>query len=109
MSRRKRNAFTLVELLVVISIIGMLVALLLPAVNNARLVAQRTDCLNQMRQVALAMDLHDTQNGGLPGYRNLLWMNPIATGPRVVFTDPNAIPAGQRGVSYVIPILPFLE
>lgn len=61
------NGFTLVELLVVIAIIGVLVALLLPAVQAARESARRTQCINQMRQLGLAMHNYESSNGVFPG------------------------------------------
>ncbi len=64
--RHLRRGFTLVELLVVIAIIGILVALLLPAVQIAREHARTTSCKNQIKQISLAIQEHESRHGSLP-------------------------------------------
>ncbi len=66
MARSTKHGFTLVELLVVIAIIGVLVALLLPAVQAAREAARRTQCANNLRQLALALQTYESAKRTFP-------------------------------------------
>ncbi len=68
---RPLHGFTLVELLVVIAIVGVLVALLLPAVQAARGSARRTSCANQLRQLGLAIHAYESQHGAFPAAASL--------------------------------------
>ncbi|HUY87863.1 MAG TPA: DUF1559 domain-containing protein [Pirellulales bacterium] len=88
----RRRAFTLVELLVVIAIIGLLVALLLPAVQAAREAARRTQCVNNLKQIGLACQNYGDVYDGLP--------------PASVYS-PTMTDSGRHG--WVSLILPFFE
>lgn len=92
------KGFTLVELLVVIAIIGILVALILPAVQAAREAARRTSCFNNLKQIALATHhYHDTFHTFPPGW---IGVDPNTNQPWV---------EGVGGWGWAMHLLPFLE
>jgi prepilin-type N-terminal cleavage/methylation domain-containing protein/prepilin-type processing-associated H-X9-DG protein len=90
------RGFTLVELLVVITIIGVLIGLLLPAVNAAREAARRMACANNEYQIATAMVTYENTQKSFPGFANRL---PLS-GPAMQSQIPSA---------YILPILPYME
>jgi prepilin-type N-terminal cleavage/methylation domain-containing protein len=102
---RRRLGFTLVELLVVISIIGMLVGLLLPAVQSAREAGRRISCVNNQRQVAIAMQNYESKKGSFPGYVNGLTGTSLGGGSS---QSDSTVGSGAK-VSWLIPLLPDLE
>lgn len=101
---KRYRAFTLIELLVVIAIIAILIALLLPAVQQVREAARRTQCRNNLKQIGLALFNYESSHGSFPpGYLyipGVQWSGPVTPG----FEDAN-----HQGFAWGAMILPFID
>ena len=106
---RSSPAFTLIELLVVIAIIGILVALLLPAIQAAREAARWAQCTNNLKQLALALSNHESAKGFFPAGRYGC-DGPVNSGSSG--TNPcgcSADGAKENGASGFVELLPYME
>jgi prepilin-type N-terminal cleavage/methylation domain-containing protein len=93
-SLSRRRGFTLVELLVCIGVIGILVGLLLPAVQHVREAANRTSCFNNLKQIGLAMHNYHNVNGLLPAFTR---------------THYTSVMDDYTAATWAVVILPYLE
>ena len=108
----RRSGFTLVELLVVIAIIGILIGLLLPAIQAAREAGRRSACMNNLKQIGLALLNHEASKQRLPAPAMVNTSVIVdAAGTYNVFAEASStqIHKNMHGQSWMLEILPFME
>lgn len=98
----KRRAFTLIELLVVLLVLGVLIALLIPAVQAAREAARRANCMNNLRQIGLAIHSYESTHDCFPLGRMYMY-DPRYSRPDLPFGGP------LNDKSYLVALLPFVD
>jgi len=105
----KARGFTLVELLVVIAIIGVLVALLLPAIQAAREAARRNSCLNNIKQICLGLHNHETNRGFYPLASTSPYngATPVTVG--LLNNQIGTTNTPGDGYSWLVQLLPYME
>lgn len=99
---KRRLAFTIVELLVVVAVIGLLIALLLPAVQGAREASRRAHCTSNLRQLGIALANY------ADGEKCFPWGRVVSFDPRVAGPNPGCS-ATEIDKSYLVQLLPYLE